>query len=108
MKPNTTKSKTPLPTIHWFYPVIMRHSQKQILADSSLGGLLIYGAKMQGCNLTLRSAFIEYVLNHLPQLPEQYVEIKRVNIGLTQPDENTASELELGKNICALSDAYGI
>lgn len=41
-------------------------------------------------------------------MPEQYVEIKRVNIGLTHADEQTASELELGKNICALSDAYGI
>lgn len=50
--------------------------------------------------------FITYVLTHLPQMPEQYIEIKRVNIGLTQPDEQTASELELGKNVCALSDAY--
>jgi glyoxylase-like metal-dependent hydrolase (beta-lactamase superfamily II)/rhodanese-related sulfurtransferase len=55
-----------------------------------------------------RTAFIDYVLDHLPQLPEQYVEIKRVNIGLTKPDEKTASELELGKNICALSDAYSL
>ena len=51
--------------------------------------------------------FITYVLTHLPQMPEKYVEIKRVNIGLTQPDERMASELELGKNVCALSDAYG-
>ena len=55
-----------------------------------------------------RAAFINYVLSHLPQMPEQYVEIKRVNIGLSQPDEAEASELELGKNICALSDAYGL
>jgi hypothetical protein len=41
-------------------------------------------------------------------MPEQYIEIKRVNIGLSQPNEQEASELELGKNICALSDAYGI
>jgi hypothetical protein len=39
-------------------------------------------------------------------LPEQYIEIKRVNAGLVEPDEETASELELGKNICALSKAY--
>jgi glyoxylase-like metal-dependent hydrolase (beta-lactamase superfamily II) len=55
-----------------------------------------------------KAAFIAYVLGHLPQLPEQYIEIKRVNIGLSQPDEEAASELELGKNICALSDAYAI
>ena len=53
-----------------------------------------------------RGAFIDYVLAHLPQMPQQYVEIKRVNIGLSQPDEESALELELGKNVCALSDAY--
>lgn len=53
-----------------------------------------------------REEFIEYVLSHLPTMPEQYIEIKRVNIGLSSPDENETSELELGKNICALSDAY--
>ncbi len=55
-----------------------------------------------------KDAFVDYVLDHLPQMPEQYVEIKRVNIGLSAPDEQEASELELGKNICALSDAYGL
>jgi glyoxylase-like metal-dependent hydrolase (beta-lactamase superfamily II)/rhodanese-related sulfurtransferase len=50
--------------------------------------------------------FIAYVLSHLPQMPEQYIEIKRVNIGLSRPDEQLAGELELGKNVCALSDAY--
>lgn len=50
--------------------------------------------------------FITYVLTHLPDMPEQYIEIKRVNIGLTHPDEDAASELELGKNVCALADAY--
>lgn len=59
-----------------------------------------------GLQFTEKEAFIEYVLNHLPQLPEQYIEIKRVNIGLSRPDEQEAGELELGKNICALSDAY--
>ena len=34
------------------------------------------------------------------------IEIKRVNIGLSQPSEEKASELELGKNVCALSDVY--
>ncbi len=53
-----------------------------------------------------REEFIQYVLNHLPFMPEQYIEIKRVNAGLSEPDEETASTLELGKNICALSDAY--
>ena len=47
--------------------------------------------------------FTDYVLGSLPHFPEEYVEIKRVNAGLSQPDEEAASELELGKNICALS-----
>lgn len=55
---------------------------------------------------TKREDFIQYVLDHLPTLPEQYIEIKRVNAGLSNPDEEAASELELGKNICALSEAY--
>jgi glyoxylase-like metal-dependent hydrolase (beta-lactamase superfamily II)/rhodanese-related sulfurtransferase len=51
-----------------------------------------------------REEFIDYVLSHLPVFPPEYVEIKRVNIGLVTPTEEQASELELGKNICALSD----
>lgn len=60
-------------------------------------------------NLDLRvgkDEFIQFVLNHLPNLPQQYIQIKRVNAGLVQPDEQEASELELGKNVCALSTAY--
>lgn len=53
-----------------------------------------------------KEAFIEFVLTHLPNLPEQYIQIKRVNAGLVEPDEAEASELELGKNVCALSTAY--
>lgn len=49
--------------------------------------------------------FTEYVLGNLPTFPPEYVEIKRVNAGLVQPDEEAAGELELGKNICALADA---
>jgi len=46
------------------------------------------------------------VLSHLPNMPEQYIQIKRVNAGLAHPGEAEASELELGKNVCALSTAY--
>ena len=51
-------------------------------------------------------AFVAYILASLPKFPPQYVEIKRVNAGLSSPDEEELSELELGKNICALSQAY--
>lgn len=49
-------------------------------------------------------AFSDFIQLHLPYFPPEYVEIKRVNAGLVQPTEEQASELELGKNICALSE----
>lgn len=48
--------------------------------------------------------FTEFVLGNLPFFPKEYIQIKRVNAGLVQPTEEEASELELGKNICALSE----
>ncbi|MDW8319293.1 MAG: MBL fold metallo-hydrolase [Anaerolineae bacterium] len=51
-----------------------------------------------------KQQFVDYMLSHLPYMPPQYVEIKRVNIGLSHPTVDEADELELGKNICALSD----
>ena len=51
-----------------------------------------------------KEAFVEFILSSLPKFPQEYVEIKRVNAGLTTPTESEASELELGKNICAVSD----
>lgn len=60
-------------------------------------------ANNDGLQSRTPGAFADYVLEHLPVFPEEYVEIKRVNAGLLQPDEEKAGELELGKNICALS-----
>ena len=51
-------------------------------------------------------AFVDYILRSLPEFPPQYVEIKRVNAGLLVPEEERAEELELGRNICALAQAY--
>jgi glyoxylase-like metal-dependent hydrolase (beta-lactamase superfamily II) len=53
------------------------------------------------------AAFTAYVLNSLPEHPPSYDEIRRVNTGLIQVDEMRASELELGKNRCALSRPAG-
>lgn len=49
--------------------------------------------------------FIEYILSSLPKFPPEYVDIKRVNAGLLQPDEDATAELELGKNVCALASS---
>ena len=53
-----------------------------------------------------REAFQEYVLEHLPSMPTQYQQIKRVNLNLATSSEQEASELEMGKNICALSSVH--
>lgn len=64
-------------------------------------------AEVRASNDALRprdeAEFTSYVLSHLPVFPAEYVEIKRVNIGLVTPCEGKAGELELGKNICALA-----
>jgi glyoxylase-like metal-dependent hydrolase (beta-lactamase superfamily II) len=64
--------------------------------------------KNDGLRMTQASeeAFVQYILGSLPEFPPQYVEIKRVNAGLLVIDEEKASELELGKNVCALAHAY--
>lgn len=53
-----------------------------------------------------KEEFVNFLLSTLPVFPPQYVDIKRVNAGLLVPDEEKAQELELGKNVCALADAY--
>jgi glyoxylase-like metal-dependent hydrolase (beta-lactamase superfamily II)/rhodanese-related sulfurtransferase len=50
--------------------------------------------------------FVRYLLESLPKFIPEYVEIKRVNAGLFAPTEEDAATLELGKNVCALSQAY--
>ncbi len=73
------------------------------LVESTLGALKRRNSgllKAQGA----KDEFVEYILSSLPEFPEQYVDIKRVNAGLKRPNEEEASELELGKNVCALAD----
>ncbi len=50
-----------------------------------------------------RAAFVAHILHSLARVPPEYVEIKRVNAGLVEPDEDKAFELETGKNICGLA-----
>ena len=47
--------------------------------------------------------FSQYILGSLPQFPKEYIDIKRINIGLLQVNEEQAAELELGKNVCAIN-----
>ena len=48
---------------------------------------------------------MSFIMARLPEFPPQYVDIKRVNTGLLRPGEEHASELELGRNVCALAEA---
>jgi len=50
--------------------------------------------------------FVRFLLESLPKFIPEYVEIKRVNAGLSTPVEEDAAILELGKNDCALAHAY--
>jgi glyoxylase-like metal-dependent hydrolase (beta-lactamase superfamily II)/rhodanese-related sulfurtransferase len=50
--------------------------------------------------------FVRYLLESLPRPVAEYLEIKRVNAGLSKPGEEDAAALETGKNLCALSQAY--
>jgi glyoxylase-like metal-dependent hydrolase (beta-lactamase superfamily II)/rhodanese-related sulfurtransferase len=52
--------------------------------------------------------FVHYLLGSLPKAIPEYVDIKRVNAGLLAPTEEEATTLELGKNVCALSQAYAL
>ena len=77
-----------------------REANAQGLFATTLGDL-----RRNNEGLTPRSEeeFVRYVLAHLPQFPSEYVDIKRINLGLLNVDEEKATELELGKNVCALS-----
>ncbi len=82
-----------------------KEANAQGLFMATLGELK---AQNEGLQMVQRGekAFVDYMLSSLPTFPPQYVDIKRVNAGLLNPDEEKASELELGKNICALAQAY--
>lgn len=83
----------------------LREANSQGLFMATLGELK---HKNEGLQMVQKGEadFVKYMLSSLPTFPPQYVEIKRVNAGLVTPDEEKASELELGKNICALAQAY--
>ncbi len=83
----------------------MREANAEGLFAATLGELKRHNEGLQMIQQG-EKAFVAYMLSSLPTFPPQYIEIKRVNAGLVSPDEEKASELELGKNICALAQAY--
>ncbi|MBT8198066.1 MAG: MBL fold metallo-hydrolase [Acidimicrobiia bacterium] len=47
--------------------------------------------------------FVKYVVDHLGTPPEQYGDIRKVNLGIIEPDDEMLKELEVGRNECALT-----
>lgn len=52
--------------------------------------------------------FDAHVLSSLPENPERYQEIRKVNLGLLEPDEARKKELEIGKNLCGMAKNIGV
>lgn len=72
------------------------------LIASTLGALR---RSHQALTLLDAEAFVRHVLGQLSPQPEAYREIRQVNLGLVEVEEERALELELGKNACAVSQA---
>lgn len=53
--------------------------------------------------LTGEDAFVKQIEKSLPENPERYQEIRRVNLGLLDPEESRRKELEIGKNLCGMA-----
>lgn len=51
--------------------------------------------------------FLRIVREGLPAHPAAYDEIRKVNLGQIDPDEQHRTELEIGKNLCGLKAALG-
>ncbi|MEA3275371.1 MAG: MBL fold metallo-hydrolase [Pseudomonadota bacterium] len=68
---------------------------------ATVGGLRTHNQGLRALERGER-AFNSSILASLPEQPERYDEIRRVNLGLLQVNEAEAGELELGRNRCAL------
>lgn len=53
-------------------------------------------------NITDKKEFITSVIWSLPENPDSYQEIRKVNLGIISPDEAKKKELEIGKNLCGM------
>jgi glyoxylase-like metal-dependent hydrolase (beta-lactamase superfamily II) len=50
-----------------------------------------------------QEAFTARIRETLLMSPEEYQDIRKVNLGLTDPDEKKRKELEIGKNLCGMA-----
>jgi len=55
-----------------------------------------------GLNIDSEAEFRKLVTENLPSQPNAYQEIRKVNMGQINPDEDTRREMEIGPNRCAV------
>lgn len=79
----------------------MNEADAQGCYRAAIGALRHHNEGLRMLNQGL-PAFTAYTLGHLSEHPPAYDDIRRVNTGLLKVDEIKASELELGRNQCAL------
>ena len=56
-------------------------------------------------SLKQEHAFISFIEKSLLENPDRYQDIRKVNLGLLNPDEEKRRELEIGKNLCGMQKA---
>lgn len=59
-------------------------------------------AQNHGLNIADDEEFRQLVTGNLPPQPNAYQEIRRTNMGILTPDEETQREMEIGPNRCAV------
>lgn len=59
-------------------------------------------AQNHGLNIEDEVEFRQLVTGNLPPQPNAYQEIRRTNMGIIMPDEETQREMEIGPNRCAV------
>ena len=59
-------------------------------------------AENHGLNIEDEKEFRKMVTGNLPKQPNAYEDIRKMNMGIIKPDEETQREMEVGPNRCAV------
>nr|AGO88015.1 hypothetical protein [uncultured bacterium 122006-I05] len=54
--------------------------------------------------LASENEFVQFIFDHMREMPEVYIDIKQVNRGLINVTDEEADIMDLGKNECAASN----
>jgi glyoxylase-like metal-dependent hydrolase (beta-lactamase superfamily II) len=91
-------------------PLLILPSHAASVKEQDSGGIVSISlgkARQRSDLFQIRNfpAFLARVVASLPENPERYQDIRKVNLGLLDPDEAQRKELEIGKNLCAMAQA---